>query len=357
MWWNSSRYVLSLNRQPRFLFVSLTYVLAPVVSWDQLNLKEQTQDKWSKTYVSRDKSPHRPFVRESSVETTAPSRSTITGNEPPKRFPRPLSTTVTANPAPMSSRVSAHITSTMSHTGLPPSPLKHSTTHFADPMPEADILPSLDTASLSKVYGSVLQPKESLETHSCAICASPFLPDATIYPDPNAPHSTRFLCRPCFTSNGGSQGMCSECSRPVLTLKSEGGFVSASGKVWHKRCFRCDGCFKNIGDTPMVDLLGKPSCVECFDSCLKRDGSTPQKRRDSECGGENGNLGGVQGGKSREGSPALEELEQRLGISKRRESESSSLPGLRSESNAVHGLSTRRSAAGKSRYLPCCAPD
>jgi hypothetical protein len=70
----------------------------------------------------------------------------------------------------------------------------------------------------------------------------------------------------------------------------------------------------------MVDLLGRPSCAECFESCLKREGGTPKKRRDSQRDGDMSNLGGVQTGKSREGSPALEELEKRLGITKRRES-------------------------------------
>ncbi|CDO72364.1 hypothetical protein BN946_scf184977.g61 [Trametes cinnabarina] len=67
----------------------------------------------------------------------------------------------------------------------------------------------------------------------------------------------------------------------------------------------------------MVDLLGRPSCADCFESCLKRpSGNTPRRRTDSE--EECSNLGGFKRtNKEREGSPALEELEMRLGIRSR----------------------------------------
>jgi hypothetical protein len=149
-----------------------------------------------------------------------------------------------------------------------------------------------------------------------------FQPDATIFPDPSAFElSDRFLCRPCFIINGGSKGDCPACRRPVLTLKSEGGFVATSGRVWHKKCFRCEGCHKNIGDTPMVDLLGQPSCADCFDSCLKRN-STPRKSHPLPSLEKADNRTPVtlfKDSKSREGSPAIDELEQRLGIMKSRE--------------------------------------
>ncbi|EPT04208.1 hypothetical protein FOMPIDRAFT_148691 [Fomitopsis schrenkii] len=71
----------------------------------------------------------------------------------------------------------------------------------------------------------------------------------------------------------------------------------------------------------MVDLLGKPCCADCFDTCLTRSNkNTPQKagRRDDV---PSSNLGGTRRReREREGSPALEELEQRLGIVRSRES-------------------------------------
>lgn len=178
------------------------------------------------------------------------------------------------------------------------------------------------------------------------MCSSLFLPDATIYPDPSASASStpRFLCRACFTANGGSKGNCPTCSRPVLILKSEGGFVHAVDQFWHKKCFNCDGCFKNIGDTPMVDLLGRPSCRECFDNHLNRDPNTPKKTWSTDTYSprteKSNNLGGMNTNsnatKTSEASPAIEELEQRLGIVKDRQG-----------SPALEELSQRLSMIGK----------
>ena len=163
-------------------------------------------------------------------------------------------------------------------------------------------------------------------------------------------NSSRFLCRPCFTTNGGSRGPCHGCSRPVLILKSEGGFVEAAEKYWHKQCFNCSNCSKNIGDSPTLDLLGNPSCAECFDNCLKRSSNTPKKRSQSHStvnniGGMNFNSSST---KSREGSPAVGELEQRLGIIKSREG-----------SPALEELSQRLGMMGKessSRYSTSRSP-
>ncbi|KAK0478494.1 hypothetical protein IW261DRAFT_1483771 [Armillaria novae-zelandiae] len=268
--------------------------VAPAVAWNASSMKEGLQDRWSNTY-------------------------------PGPLSPNQASTSNDANSAPisstsaLSSRVSEHIASTTSQLGRPSSPLKQSVA-----APEADILPSPSPFdnSLSKVYGSVLQPKETLNAHSCSICHSIFPPDATIYPDPSVSDeaSPGFVCRPCYATNGGSKGICPTCSRPVLALKSEGGFIFADGKYWHKRsCFICQGCFKNVGHAPMVDLLGRPTCAECFENCLKRD-RTPKKSRDSISSSPMSNLGGMNvnsKNRSREGSPAIEELEQRLGIRSR----------------------------------------
>ena len=321
--------------------VSLNTCEAPVVKWNQGD--GQSQDPWSKTYVTRDKprdkSPPKPVTRtvtgqhqlNSSINTTVASSSSSVS--PVKRFPRPTNQKPLA--VSLDHRVSEHIATSTSFP-RPPSPLKHSTTLpygadiSSDVNPEEGILPNLNSGSrLAKAYGSVLQPKETLSSFICALCSAPFPPDATIYPDPTSIRpglpiddvgsGTRFLCRPCFTANGGSKGDCPSCGKPVLILKSEGGFVETSGKVWHQRCFCCEGCFKNIGDHPMVDLLGRPSCADCFDTCLKRTpGNTPRKPWNDEPFEERSNLGGTKRtSKSREGSPALEELEMRLGIRSR----------------------------------------
>ncbi|RPD63078.1 hypothetical protein L227DRAFT_543842 [Lentinus tigrinus ALCF2SS1-6] len=304
--------------------------VAPVVKWNQ-NDGQQSRDPWSKTYVTRDKSPSKSVQRTFTGQDSDTNASS--SGSPVKRFPRP--TTQKPISVSIDKRVSEHIASSTS-VPRPPSPLKHSTTApyddgvLSEGNSEEGILPNLNGGSrLAKVYGSVLQPEETLSTFICALCSSPFPPDATIYPDPTSIRpglpiddvgsGTRFLCRPCFTANGGSKGDCPSCGKAVLILKSEGGFVENSGKVWHKRCFCCEGCFKNIGDHPMVDLLGRPSCADCFETCLKRpSGTTPRKNKEPESYEERSNLGGLKRtSKSREGSPALEELEMRLGIKSR----------------------------------------
>ncbi|KAF8807538.1 hypothetical protein BYT27DRAFT_7098630 [Phlegmacium glaucopus] len=296
----------------------------PVIAWKHSDAQSGNQDKWSKTYVSSTKS--KPIVKTTSQDLDPTTNPTTPIDVPPsvttRRFPRPNSTSSMFSPA-LKNGVSSHITLATTQSPRPPSPLKFSTT-ISDP--ESDILPSLlpHEPTLSKVYGSVLQPTETLILHSCAVCSAVFPPDATIYPNPGASDSNSFLCRPCFTTNGGSKGTCPSCSRPVLTLKSEGGFVHSTGKYWHKQCFNCTGCFKNIGESPLVDLLGRPSCADCFENCLNRDPATPKKARNSS--NNNSPIANNPGGlntsysrKTRENSPALEELEQRLGIVKSRE--------------------------------------
>lgn len=306
--------------------------VAPVVQW--ATSKEPAADRWSQTYVSHERSPTRPPSRTQPLysDTIFPTASgSVTSNassSPLKYRPRKYSEIDISSP--FGNRTSVHIGSS---TSRPASPLKHSVSlsnipHESPPSPTtisaaAGVLPSPYAPELSKAYGSVLQPKESLASYCCAICSAEFPPDATIYPDPSAPaiDTDRFLCRQCFVKHGGSKGECPSCNRPVLIVKSEGGFVETSGRVWHKRCFRCDGCHKHIGDTPMVDLLGRPSCADCFESCLKRDStsSKPHKSPGVERI-ERSHVGRFRSDStSRQGSPAIDELEQRLGIMKSRE--------------------------------------
>lgn len=300
---------------------------APVVSWKDHDA--ESNDKWSRTYVLRDRS--------ASLSAT--------------QFKGNTKSASTSLPADLSARVSAHIVAVAS-VDPQAAVLKPTVT---GPAPEVGILPSPSDSTLSKVYGSVLQPKESLATFSCWVCGDVFPPDATIYPDPRSPDSASancFLCRGCFMDNGGTKGTCPTCSRPVLTLKSEGGFVHSTGKYWHKRCFNCNACQKNIGDAPLVDLLGRPSCPDCFDSCLRRPSerdqapSTPTKlMRHSPIARRN--IGGMEttnsttttqfASSSREASPALEELEQRLGI----------VRNTREGSPSLEELSQKLSSIGK----------
>ncbi|KAF8167966.1 hypothetical protein B0H34DRAFT_683802 [Crassisporium funariophilum] len=331
--------------------------VAPAVPWNRPEPRSNSQDRWSKTYVSseRSTSPVRNLTSDPMITTDKMNdvQSDVPSSPTKRRFPRPNSSSSVIT---LKNSVSNHIAVATNQSARPPSPLKYSTS-LSDP--EADILPSLGShePTLSKVYGSVLQPKDSLPLHSCAICSSIFPPDATIYPNPSRSQSKleSYLCRPCFTINGGSKGNCPSCSRPVLTLKAEGGFIHSGGNYWHKRCFNCAACFKNIGETPLVDLLGRPSCADCFDNCLKSNPSTPKKTRlsnqNSPISTNPGGLNANYGMKSQENSPAIEELEQRLGITKSREcspalkdqSWKKSLGGSTSNSQSK-SLSNRRDA-------------
>ncbi|KAL1693106.1 hypothetical protein GGG16DRAFT_50054 [Schizophyllum commune] len=335
--------------------------VAPSVPWNQSDSETDVKDRWSQTYVvNRDRAqtlPSRPLSRGPPSNPSISSQATGDRAPQTKRFPKPANSYASSSVS-LGDRVSRHIANTTSQlNNRPPSPLKHAIT---GPSPEADILPSIHTRdpTLSKVYGSVLQPKETLATHCCSVCSDAFLPDSTIYPDPSAPNpdDPTFVCRDCYTMRGGCKGLCPTCGKEVLTLKTEGGFVQAAGAFYHKKCFLCDGCGKGIGDKPLVDLLGRPCCPDCFDTCLKRE-STPKKARESvlpasppakvtNIGGLNADAapGRMSFPKSRESSPALQELEQRLGIASRRDS-NATLEELSQRLNKIGRESPTRSPA------------
>ncbi|KAL1673549.1 hypothetical protein EV122DRAFT_222487 [Schizophyllum commune] len=350
--------------------------VAPSVPWNQSDSETDVKDRWSQTYVvNRDRAqtlPSRPLSRGPPSNPSLTSQATGDRAPQTKRFPKPANSYASSSVS-LGDRVSRHIANTTSQlNNRPPSPLKHAIT---GPSPEADILPSIHTRdpTLSKVYGSVLQPKETLATHCCSVCSDAFLPDSTIYPDPSAPNpdDPTFVCRDCYTMRGGCKGLCPTCSKEVLTLKTEGGFVQAAGAFYHKKCFLCDGCGKGIGDKPLVDLLGRPCCPDCFDTCLKRE-STPKKARESvlpasppakvtNIGGLNADAapGRMSFPKSRESSPALQELEQRLGIASRRDS-NATLEELSQRLNKIGResptRSSRYSATGSAAVSPALEP-
>ena len=291
------------------------------VDFSQTASQAAQPDLWSRTYV-RSTTQNPSPLRERS--TTLPASTPRPFSEAPN-LTRPRSTYLSRST--LGDPIMSHIESALardSHDSVTAGISKKD--DVFDTSSHDDILLDPNTSTLAKAYGSVLQPKESLSFFTCIVCSSPFPPDATIYPDPNEPATTtRFLCKPCFIKNGGAKGDCASCGRPILILTSEGGFIENAGRLWHKRCFRCDGCFKDTSDRPMVDLLGRPSCEDCFDTCLKRPRSdsigskrasisTPDKEDIRS------NPGGMKRGTSRDGSPAIEELQQRLGIKSRESS-------------------------------------
>ena len=266
-----------------------------MIDWNKRSAQGANKDRWSQTYVAKSPSP-------------LPTRIVPQHSSPPLR-PRSLQ-----GDAALASRVSEHIASATNSTSRPSSPLKHSNLNEDAILSAPDVVLSPYSSELSKVYGSVLQPKETLGSFHCHVCSEQFTPDATIYPHLTDATGERYLCRSCFSQNGGSRGNCVLCTRPVLLLKREGGFVERAGRVWHKKCFLCSGCGKSIGDNPTVDLLGRPSCAECFDTCLDRRDS-PGKFKTPTTKGDVDNFKPISTPeKARKRSSTIEELEQVLGI-------------------------------------------
>ncbi|KAJ8521403.1 hypothetical protein ONZ45_g1889 [Pleurotus djamor] len=94
--------------------------------------------------------------------------------------------------------------------------------------------------------------------------------------------------------------------------------------------------------------MGRPSCADCFDGCLKRDPSTPKKRKEYTSVGPTDNLGGMKRTPKEDraqSSPALEELELRLSMVKSREG-----------SPTLEELEQRLSSIGKGRESPTRSP-
>jgi hypothetical protein len=212
-------------------------------------------------------------------------------------------------------RISAHIAST---TAKHPSPLKKHTTGGSDYSDDITVVKSHVTGALVKVHGSILERPESLSNFACYECLIKFTPDGTIYPSPT--DAGKFLCRDCFESNEEAiKGICEECHKPILALsKEEGGKpVENAGRLWHAMCFRCKACDKDIRKNPMVDILGKPCCEDCFDDCLKRGSPSPRTRLKSGASvdeAKEARMSGRPSSRSREGTPVMDELTQRLGI-------------------------------------------
>src|SRR5262245_50673228 len=134
---------------------------APVVKWNFGDQIDPT-DKWSKTYTARE--GRRPATAATSGMNPCSSDVPKPPSSPTKRFPRPITDSFgggNLGTQMLGKRVSAHIASATVQ--QPSSPPKHANT--LNYPPEAGVLPIPNSASLSKVYGSVLQPKESLTTH------------------------------------------------------------------------------------------------------------------------------------------------------------------------------------------------
>ncbi len=103
-------------------------------------------------------------------------------------------------------------------------------------------------------------PKIPLTLHSCAICALVFSPDATIYPNISSNqlknnHSSVSLA---LQKTEALKGLVPPALDQYLPLKAKEHIFNREGATGTSNATTVAGCFKNIGDTPMVDLLGRP---------------------------------------------------------------------------------------------------
>lgn len=242
---------------------------------------------------------------------TRPTKETTPAPGPPtpaRRFPRPLYSSAVNN------RISEHISATTSD--RTPANKHTKTASLAETLnssPSGN--PVLDDGvALSKVYGSVLQNPDTLKQYACASCNAIFTRDATLFPDPDEP--TKMLCRHCFVESNGTKGFCAGCQKPVIRLKQEGQYVENGGKVWHEKCFLCDGCNKNIATKPSVDLFGRPCCPDCFDTSLQRPlgSKTPSPAKENNKSNHAGGVIDSSTNSNKDGSPVVNELSRRLGI-------------------------------------------
>ncbi|KZT61494.1 hypothetical protein CALCODRAFT_514782 [Calocera cornea HHB12733] len=242
-----------------------------VVKFNASPEKTTRADRWEKKYT------HRRSASPSTLQPLDPNAPINdrypTTPSPKKRFPRPTSVDVKGGyPRPTSTFRKA--------VDQPPVP-PIATDVIAEEV--GPVVPMDDGLTLAKVHGTVLSPPAPLH---CAHCNSVFPHNSTLYPlntssqqqpdpfvlDPETnPLAGPYACLACFTQHR-SLGTCATCHKLVLPLKSEGKWITVREKVWHSRCFACQGCGIDLSKRPMVGISGDPECEDCFGKVvLKRE--------------------------------------------------------------------------------------
>lgn len=209
-----------------------------------------------------------------------------------------------------------------------------------------------DSSQLSKVVGSVIEPREKRERWHCFACGFVFPRDSTIYAPPTraATASTTsvsqpgagfdptlfepdgepncYFCRPCYAERY-SLGECSECGGDILgTTRQDGAFVRVptTGAMYHGRCYACVHCGVVAAPPPLGDgasvIIGMhnlPLCEACFEADPQAPRqSHPVQDRQSDAGDLSLELGKSEGARPKRKdakSKAMDELRQRLHLS------------------------------------------
>lgn len=71
------------------------------------------------------------------------------------------------------------------------------------------------------------------------------------------PKDTSYFCVPCFEKQFAYQ--CSACKKAITT-----GGVTYQDKPWHRECFLCIGCRKQLSGQRFTSRENYPYCLECF---------------------------------------------------------------------------------------------
>ncbi|KYR02890.1 LIM-type zinc finger-containing protein [Tieghemostelium lacteum] len=75
------------------------------------------------------------------------------------------------------------------------------------------------------------------------------------------PHDRKPYCKKCSDKIQESQSSnCSKCSKPIIS----GAIVKVGTHQYHKACFSCTTCNKQIGDGSTFTRFAKPYCRDCF---------------------------------------------------------------------------------------------
>ncbi|XP_074043294.1 four and a half LIM domains protein 5 [Macrotis lagotis] len=115
--------------------------------------------------------------------------------------------------------------------------------------------------------GSRKMEFEGKEFHeTCFVCQSCEKPIGT---DPFITKDNKHYCVPCFEKDFSPR--CKACQKPITS-----GGITFHDQPWHKDCFLCTGCKKELFGESFVSKDDDPYCQQCFAklSGQKCDGCT-----------------------------------------------------------------------------------
>jgi len=106
-----------------------------------------------------------------------------------------------------------------------------------------------------KVDGVYFHPEHFI----CNACHQPLKSNTAVF------RNGILKCKSCAAEEGQK---CPGCDRPA----TENVVKDNRGKLWHKACFKCTNCDKNLAAKEIKHEIvrGKPYCQECFERQLKK---------------------------------------------------------------------------------------